>query len=168
MSQPKHFVSAILLSLGMLACAGQTADHQTTAGGVLRAQSSNDVLICVVDHGSLRVVQAAILPATNDTMVGNRKFSDLFPTVSPPYATGSDWYPRNASILFSGRRYHGVDHPPQLIQPELLQHVGAHENVPIFVEVGDTLPEILYLPVRPGCIFQSYIGIHSGLDGSAG
>jgi hypothetical protein len=168
MRQPGHFVSAIVLSLGMVGCAGPAADHHTTAGGVLRAQSVNDISICVVDHDSLLMVQAAILPGTNDTVVGGRKFSDLYPAVSPPYATGSDWYPRNASILFRGSRYHGVDHPPQAIRSELLQHVGDHEKVPIFVEVGDTLPEILYLPVRPGCIFQSYIGIHSGPQGSAG
>jgi hypothetical protein len=166
MRQPNHFLCAIVLSLGTAGCAGPTTDHHTTAGGLFRAESS-ELPICVVDHDSLLMVRAMIVPGTNDTIVGDRKFSDLYPTVSPPYATGSDWHRNNASILFRGRRYHGGNHPPQAIQPELLHHVGAHNNVPIFVEVGDTLPEILYLPVQPGCIFQSYIGIHSGFSESA-
>lgn len=156
---PKHFFGAIVISVVTVGCGGRTTGNHTTTGGGFRAQPTNDVSICVVDHDSLLVVRAAIVPGSNDTLAGDRKFSDLFPTVSPPYATGSDWYPRNRSILFRERRYYGGNHPPQAIEPELLQRVGDHEKVPIFSEVGDTLPETLYLPVRPGCIFQSYIGI---------
>jgi hypothetical protein len=33
---------------------------------------------------------------------------------------------------------------------------GDFQGVPIFAEAGQARPDVIYLPVRPGCEFQPY------------
>lgn len=45
------------------------------------------------------------------------------------------------------------------VQSHDLARVGEYGGVPLFVDVGDPArpPEIVYVPVRPGCEFQAYM-----------
>lgn len=154
---------ALLLCYGCAPSGGagySTASGRTPAPGPNEMNQDN-LLVCVIDGDSLALVRAAITPQTGDTFVGGIRFSEKFPTTSPPYATGSSWFLRGESILFEGRRYHGGNHPPQIIEPDLLHRIGSHRGVPMFAEAGDTIPTIIYIPVAPRCVFQSYIGIQT-------
>jgi hypothetical protein len=38
-----------------------------------------------------------------------------------------------------------------------MERIGEHAGVPLFSEAGWRGPlEVLYIPVRPGCVFQPY------------
>lgn len=118
--------------------------------------------ICVIRGDSLDLVSAVIVRETGDTLVDGVPFSQRYANVSPPYAASAAWFAENQPINFGGRWYYGGNHPPQTISRDLLALVGHYSDVPIYAEMGDSLPEILYVPIRPGCVFQSYIGIQSG------
>lgn len=124
----------------------------------------DSVSICVIERDTLRLVRAVIVRETRDTIVAGRPFAEVYPPVSPPYASGSTWFSQNEPIRLKSRWYYGGNHPPQRISPELLEPIGHHHGVPYFAEAGDTIPEIIYVPVRPGCVFQSYIGIQTRPD----
>lgn len=156
---------AVLTATVLLAVACTHANREVRNNPhTIREQPSSSNLepLCVLEHGLLRDVIVEIVPDNGDTLVDGRRFSDVFPTNSPPYATGALWFIRNGPLRFKRRLYHGGNHPPQVIASNLLQNVGSYEGVPLFAEAGDSIPEIIYIPLRPGCVFQSYIGIQLG------
>ena len=115
--------------------------------------------VCVVEDGELRMITAAYHSARGDTLVAGRRFADVHPAVTPPYAADAGWFQRSAEINVKGHLYTAYAQP-RVIASNLLEPVGEFEGVPAFSEVGTGAePEILYLPVRPGCVFQQYVRI---------
>lgn len=113
------------------------------------------IRVCVVEAGELREVEATVSPATGDTTVDQRRFSDAYPATTG-YAASQDFYNRGEPITLDGTRYirFGLT---RIIPAGALMRAGEYQGVPVFRErnaVGT--PEVLYIPVRSGCEFQTY------------
>jgi len=118
-------------------------------------KAGEEIAVCVVKDGALASLPAAYDPATGDTTVDGRPFSQVHPdTVG--YAGGRQWYLAEVPIRFE--RYHYVKYGiPRVLGMHEITPVAQYEGVPIFAEAGRTGPwEVLYLPERPGCMFQPY------------
>lgn len=93
-----------------------------------------------------------------DTLIDDRSWRDVYPATRPPYALGASWLAREFVVL-DGRHYtpYGL---PEVIEPHLLVPVGEFRNVPVFAEggIGEEVPSAIFIPIRPGCEFQPYVG----------
>ncbi len=112
------------------------------------------ISVCRVEGGQLVQSTATIDVATGDT------------TWAPPgepagtpasYAAGTPWFIRNEPITVAGSSYvkYGT---PRVVPGEDLVRAGEFGGVPLFTD--DPLPrppEVLYVPFRPGCVFQLYM-----------
>lgn len=78
------------------------------------------------------------------------------------YAEGAPWFTNHQRIMLRGRGYYGGDYPERHIDPGLLYPVGSRDAVPLLTEKGDTIPALIYVPVRAGCIFLAYGGLDAG------
>ncbi len=120
------------------------------------------ITVCVVDGTQLREVQATFFPETGDTLVmvaGEQvPFAQAYPT-DEQYAAGQQWFVQDLPITFQDRRYvkFGL---PRVVSPDQLTYIGMHEGVTVWGEAGvdepGDAPEVIYIPVRPGCEFQPY------------
>lgn len=119
------------------------------------APMSTALAVCVVENGMLRTVQAQYSSATRDTTVGGRPFAEAHPATAAPYAAGAAWYIQDALITVDGRRFVKYGLPRVLAAGEVTR-LGEHQGVPVFAEVGAPRPQVVYVPVRPGCEFQPY------------
>jgi hypothetical protein len=115
---------------------------------------------CVVDGDSLRMLTITRSPTTGDSLVGGVAFRTAHPTTYPPYIATAPWYVTHEPVRF-GPRVYGSNHPPQVIAPELLKFLGRYRGVPVFRAADEAVaaPTIIYLPVRPGCVFQPLTGL---------
>jgi hypothetical protein len=111
--------------------------------------------VCVIENGMPRSVQAEYTTATGDTLIAGRPFRDAYPATAPHYAAGAAWYVQGDPITLDRRRYVKFGMPRVLGVNEVAR-MGEHQGVPVFAETGVTRPEVVYLPVRPGCEFQPY------------
>jgi hypothetical protein len=125
--------------------------------------AANDTIqICVVEGRTLRLIRAVHRPETGDTLVDGISFSQRYPAHAPPYAQGAAWFERQSPIRLGGWLYEAST-PARFIDAELLRPLNLHHlDTPLFAAADDPLPEIIYIPVRPGCIFQSYVGLRFG------
>jgi hypothetical protein len=115
---------------------------------------NRDIRICVVQDGALREVTATYTP-NRDTTYQGRRFSEAFPA-TVGYAGGAVWYINNEPITVNGRRYvrYGL---PRVLGTNEVTRTADYQGVPVFAETGaQGTPEVLYVPVRPGCEFQPY------------
>jgi hypothetical protein len=113
------------------------------------------ITVCVVQEGQLQQVDATFDPATGDTMVAGQPFAQAYPATEG-YAAGATWFINNEPIRFMNRTYvkFGLT---RTVPAEQLTNVGTHEGVPVFADTeAEGAPEVIYLPVRPGCEFQPY------------
>jgi hypothetical protein len=117
------------------------------------------IQVCVIQDGQLRTVTAQFNPATGDTTMvvdgQTRRFRDVQPGTQA-YATGRTWFVQGEPIQFMNRRYvrFGLT---RVIGAGELTRVGEHQGVPVFAPTGQTTaPDVIYLPVRPGCEFQPF------------
>jgi hypothetical protein len=110
--------------------------------------------ICVVQDGSLANVSAMYNPATNDTTLNGQPFAMAHP-MGAQYAGNASWYINNEPVMFQGRRFvkYGL---ARVLGVSEVTRVGDHMGVPVFAEMGQSRPDVIYLPVRPGCEFQPY------------
>jgi hypothetical protein len=125
---------------------------------------TQDIQVCVVQGNQLTTVSATYNPTTGDTTVaGGQRFSTAYPATTG-YAAGATWYINNDSIMFNGRRYDrfGLS---RVVSPTDLTSVGTFQGVTVFADAGAAAgaaggqgptPEVIYIPVRPGCEFQPY------------
>jgi hypothetical protein len=61
------------------------------------------------------------------------------------------------TLLYLGRHTYVKYGLPLVVDANLLQRFGSVGVVPVFVEpAASRPPEVLYVPVRPGCEFQPY------------
>lgn len=116
--------------------------------------------VCVVRDGALSEVPVTYNPATGDSTYQGQRFGDAFPADSS-FAIGTAWYHTREPIKIFGRRYlqYGL---PRVLQPSDVVARGTYRGIPFFVEpMASTVPEVLFLPLRPTCEFQTYqIGEH--------
>jgi hypothetical protein len=118
--------------------------------------SMQTIQICVITNGMLRHLQAQYNPLTGDTTVANQAFSRAHPVTSPPYAVSARWFIANEPITFQSRRYVKF-RGPRVMGAGDLSRAGEYQGVTVFVEAGaPARPEVIFLPVRPGCEFQPY------------
>ena len=109
------------------------------------------IRVCVVENGMLREVTAQYNTATGDTMYAG----GMRPSMTG-YAGGEPWFIANEAITVNGRRYvrYGL---PRVLGVSEVSRTADFSGVPVFAEAGATgTPEVLYVPVRPGCEFQPY------------
>jgi hypothetical protein len=111
--------------------------------------------VCVVENGALRNVQAQYTASTGDTTVGGRPFGEAYPATAPSYAAGATWYVQGDQITVDGRRFvkFGL---PRVVGVGQVARSGEYQGVPLFAEPGMARPDVLYVPLRPGCEFQPY------------
>jgi hypothetical protein len=108
-----------------------------------------------VQGGALTEVTARYNTASGDTTYQGRPFSQAFPATTG-YAAGATWYINNEPITVNGRRYvrYGL---PRVLGVSEVTRSADYQGVTVFAEAGATgTPEVLYVPVRPGCEFQPY------------
>lgn len=113
------------------------------------------IRVCVVEGGQLREVDAMVDPATADTVVDGRRFSDVYPSTIG-YAGGQDFFIRNEPITVNRTRYvkFGLT---RIVPANALAPAGEVQGVTVFRDASGTgTPEVLYVPVRSGCEFQTY------------
>lgn len=120
------------------------------------APAEREIRVCVVEDGAVREVTGTFNPATGDTMVAGRRFSEAYRATAPNYALDAPWFVNSAEITVTGRRYvkFGL---PRVVSPAEVARIGEYEGIGVFGEAGAaTTPAVVYLPVRPGCEFQPY------------
>jgi hypothetical protein len=113
------------------------------------------IRICVVQDRALREVEVGYNTQTGDTTYQGRPFSQAFPA-TVGYAAGAAWYINNEPITVNGRRYvrYGL---PRVLGVTEVSRIVDYQGVSVFAEMGaQGTPEVLYVPVRPGCEFQPY------------
>jgi hypothetical protein len=117
-----------------------------------------DVQYCVVQNGMLSNQTVTVNTTTNDTTFNGTAISTAFPATTG-YAAGATWYINNEPITIDGHRYLKLGLPRVLGVTDVTAS-GTYQGVPVFVENGAATtgngPDIVYLPVRPGCEFQPY------------
>jgi hypothetical protein len=109
---------------------------------------------CVVQNGELAEVQFDYDVLTGDSVYQGVPFSQAFPA-GPGYAEAADWYATNEPVRYGGQLYVKYG-DPRVLEIEEIARVGENDGVGIYVAVGDVDPDVIYLPVRPGCVFQPY------------
>lgn len=110
--------------------------------------------VCVVQGGKLVHVNVQQNSVIGDT---------VFPTSGWPaavpggYAEEKPWYVQNELITLEADRYlkFGI---VREMRPGDLAWAGEYGGVPLFVDAGEPArpPEMVYVPVRTGCVFQPY------------
>ncbi len=118
------------------------------------APSMQQIQVCVVQDGGVASVMAMYNPAAGDTTVNGQPFATAYPA-GAQYAANATWFINNEPVTFQGRRFvkYGL---PRVLGVSEVTRVGDFGGVPVFAEAGQTRPDVVYLPVRPGCEFQPY------------
>lgn len=168
--------SPLLLVVALAACAPHPPPHARvpapapapagpSAGAAPRAAEeyhglcspeAGCVLACVVHEGRLEAVDMIYNPATGDSTHRGRRFSEVFPLDST-YAANAAWYRRSEPIRVLGKPY--VKYGPEIFLGTTdVVPVATFRGVAVFAEPGANLgsPDVIYVPVRPGCRFQPY------------
>lgn len=125
------------------------------------------VKVCVIDQTGHREVEALYRPASGDTVIlqggGPVPLEAAYPSATE-YAEGKRWYTDLGTIHLLGRRYEPYlklrTVTPTNLRPggNVLHRAATYDGVAVFAERSDSdPPKLLYLPVRPGCLFQPYI-----------
>ena len=118
------------------------------------APQMQQIQVCVIQDGNLASVAAMYNPAAGDTTVNGQPFATAYPT-GAQYGANATWYINNEPVTFQNRRFvrYGL---PRVLGVNEVTRVGDFQGVPIFAEAGQTRPDVVYVPVRPGCEFQPY------------
>jgi len=121
------------------------------------APAMQEMQVCVVADGALTSVAVQYDPATGDTMVAGTRFRDRYPATTG-YAASATWFVNGEPISFGApaRRYvkYGL---PRVLGVSEVARIGEYQGVPVFAEgASGARPEVIYLPLRPGCEFQPY------------
>jgi hypothetical protein len=113
------------------------------------------VEICVVHGGRVREVTARVDPETGDTTFAGRPLAEAF-AGEGPYAGERAFFAAQEPVALNGRQYVRSGIPRTLGEREALP-AGEVMGIPAFtVGSGAGVPEVLFLPVGPGCVFQPY------------
>jgi hypothetical protein len=117
--------------------------------------SERQIKLCVVENGTLRVLDAVLDRSTGDTLVEGRAFREVFANRAE-YAIDKLWFVRNEPITWERRVYTKYG-PPRIVSPSQLRPGGRHGGVVFFIEANaGATPEVIFVPTRPGCEFHWY------------
>jgi hypothetical protein len=118
------------------------------------APSMQQIQVCVVQDGNVTSVSAMYNPVAGDTTVNGQPFATAFPA-GAQYAGNATWFINNEPVMFQNRRFvkYGL---PRVLGVNEVTRAGDFMGVPVFAEAGQTRPDVIYVPVRPGCEFQPY------------
>jgi len=165
-----RFSLAMILAVALAGCAHRV----TVAASPVETPAASDtapapprqlaatapplLTLCVIQDGKIRVVAAEYDTATGDTTIGGRRFSEVYPATSPPYAEGVEWFARMDVIRIGPPPYdmkerYGLTRTLEAPELETLQRVGERDGVPLFAENG--VADVIFVLVR-GCEFQAY------------
>jgi hypothetical protein len=72
------------------------------------------------------------------------------------YAGREDWLVQRSPIPFREMTFVAYE-SERRIPADQLRRVGAHRGIPLFGDPAEASPVVLYVPTRPGCIFQPYL-----------
>lgn len=155
-----RFASAFTTGLLLAACA---APPRPAAPPPLPAASVRIVPSCVVLAEGLVAITVEVDAATGDTTFQGQPLSTAFPLTSR-YAAEADWYVRNEPIPevvwphVNARGQYVKYGWPQIVSPASFSLLGYHHGIGVYAVLGDAQEDfgILYVPVRPGCWFQTY------------
>ena len=117
--------------------------------------SIHQPVLCVVQNGEIRNVEATYNTATGDTTINGRPPREVFPD-GPEYAGQASWYVNNEPVTADRRRLvkYGL---PRVLGAWDVVKVGTYQGVPLFAEPSAPRPlEVVYAPVTPFCEFQPY------------
>lgn len=145
----------LCLLLVLAACTGPA---RTSRQANNSSQEPPFYLCVVVDRG-IRVLEARVDEATGDTLVQGRRYTDLYQNGSPPYTERGETLRVGQTVVLGGHRY-AASQPEQTLLPGQIRYLEwymEYEGVPVFAERGEaSTPPVIYVPVRPGCVFQSF------------
>ncbi len=124
------------------------------------ARGEQAIQVCVIEGRIVGDIDAVYLPSTGDTVVVEdgvrRPFAEAYPATPPEYAAGAEFFLNSDPIRFMDRRYVRLG-LPRRVRPSQVTRIGEYQGVGIFGEAGvPTPPDVLYIPIRPGCEFQPY------------
>lgn len=129
------------------------APHRPPVGGVsLRFRL---LRACVVRDGELDEVVFDYDILTGDSVYQGVPFPQAFPA-GAEYAEAADWYATNEPVRYRGQWYVKYGYP-RMLEIEEITRVDENDGVGVYVAAGDADPQVVYLPVRPGCVFQPYV-----------
>jgi hypothetical protein len=118
------------------------------------------VALCVLEDGEIAMVEGLVHPETGDTLIGGRPWREVHREDAPPYAAGADWYVRNEMMPIPGREAAlGKYGLPRILAPGEVERYGTYRDLPVFMETGvrEAIANVVYVFVRPGCEFQTYL-----------
>jgi hypothetical protein len=111
---------------------------------------------CVVRDGRLQTVGVLYDAATGDSLYGRQRLSQAFP-VDSTYAGNARWFVSSEPIRTAVGTYvkYGL---PRILGATDVVPVTTFRHVTVFAEPSANLrrPDVVYVPTRPGCVFQPY------------
>ena len=158
--RPLLSLAVSLPALALAACAGNRGAARPPAG----FSSLPDTVVCVVDRASdrgLRDLRAKRDAEGRALVLENgeaRPLESVHPvSLLAGYGGAERWLAAGEAIPFAGHRFVKVE-SERSIPGDLLGRVGEHRGILLFADPGDDPPpDAIYVPVRPGCIFQAYV-----------
>lgn len=163
---PAASLPPLLLALVVLgACSRATsAEGPAAPAPEDRYASLPDATVCVVDRTTRRGLRE--LRAKQDAdgtlllRVGDEVLTleQIHPVgIVAGYAGVEPWYRSDEPITLQGQRYRKLE-AERRIPIDQLEQSAEYRAIPVFAAPGDAPPpEAVYVPVRPGCIFQAYV-----------
>jgi hypothetical protein len=148
-------VIKLCLLLVLAACTG--LGHAASQAN--NSHEEPPLYLCVMADRGIRVLEAQVDAATGDTLVQGRNYTDLYENGSPPYTEHGETFRVGRTVVLGGHRY-AASQPEQSLLPAqtgVLEWYMELDGVPVFTERGaGPSPAVIYVPVRPGCVFQSF------------
>jgi TPR repeat protein len=132
------------------AAAALVAGYSSTAD----AQRLRPLSVCVIRNDALTTVPAMYDTETGDTLVGNRRFSQVYPLHSG-YASAQSWYRDSKPVAFGDEVYSKFG-LPRVYGVSELSRIGVSSGVGVYADAGERAPTRIYIPIRHGCEFQPY------------
>lgn len=127
---------------------------------VAPSEKYDPIKVCVIEDDILKEIIAYYDKNTGTTYVDRDgellPFDDAYTLEDEGYSASKTWYINNEEVEALGKTYvkYGL---PRVLGVLEIEKVGVYDKVGIYAEVGATgTPEVIYIPVRPGCEFQPY------------
>ncbi|CAN5780564.1 hypothetical protein BH23GEM6_BH23GEM6_00290 [soil metagenome] len=158
-NKPQLLISVLALT-AVTACAGMMPGAGPSTA---RWDAAADTTLCVVDRtapAGLRNIAARIDDRGVILVRDGRNTLSLEQahpvSIMAGYAGEERWVTGPTPVTHAGRRYirTGGD---RLVPINLLTRVGNYQGVPLFASPDERTAEAVYVPLRPGCVFQAYI-----------
>jgi hypothetical protein len=153
-------VTLLWIAVSPAACAGGLPGSGAPPA---RWEALSDTTLCVVDRTSstgLTNLPARVESDGRVVLLENRRIvpvEQVHPvSLLAGYAGREPWVSSAAPVTHAGRRYVHTG-GERRVPIDLLRRVGDHQGVPLFASPEEATPEAVYVPLRPGCVFQAYV-----------